>query len=418
MAVAQVASQHTGDFDGFVTSTSTSANLSIVGSDIAVVAHPVSGNSTDAPTGVTWDNGGGVAMTSQVEQSGTGVHVGLWTLLAPTGPSAGKVITATWGGSQGRAWVGASSYSGVDSIGNTQSGSGTTAEPSLTVTGVGADDMIADVVAVFGGTSTFTVGANQTKLVESTTFFSYYIAEASTSYQDGTDGGVMSWTTGSSDDWAHAAVALLAPASGVTGTISNTLANVTSTFSGTFIALTTGTIGLTLGADTSTISATFTSPAATGTIVETLDDVTPTASGVVIDLITGSSAITLADVTSAMQGEMGYTGTLAVTLGSDTLAAVGAHASVIGTITETLDDVVPTITGQVRWTGSIGETLDDVSLTASATFVSDTITGTIGVTLDGVTVTASGIGGEVIERQFIDDVVTELVINLIEEEVN
>lgn len=214
MAVAYVDGQQTGDVDGFVTSTSTSANLSIVGTDVCVVAHVMSGNSNDAPTGVDWDNGAGVAMTSQVQQDGTDLRVGLWTLLSPTGPTGGKTVTATWSGSQDRAWVAASSYSGVDSIGNTQSSSGTTGEPSLTCTSVVDDDFVVDVVGSFGGATSFTLGTNQTRIHDSTTFFSYYVMEGSTSYQDGADGGVMEWTTSNGNDWAHAALVLKAPGGG------------------------------------------------------------------------------------------------------------------------------------------------------------------------------------------------------------
>jgi len=217
MAVAYVDGQHTGDVDGFVTSTSIGSNLSITGSDICIVAHTMNSDGDadpgTAPSGVTFDTPTAQNLTSQVDQVGTAVRVNLWTLLAPTGTT--DTVTATWSGSQTRAWVCASSYSGVDSIGNTQSSSGTSGEPSLTVTGVGDDDMVADIVGTFGGTTSFTVGANQTKILDSTTFHSYYVTEASTSYQDGVNGGVMEWTTNNSLDWAHAALALLAPAASV-----------------------------------------------------------------------------------------------------------------------------------------------------------------------------------------------------------
>lgn len=96
-----------------------------------------------------------------------------------------------------RIMAGVSSYNGCDLAGtfNTNSGTGTGSGPSVTQsTGVTADTMVVDAAHV---DDVYTVGANQTQFVNqiNTVGGDYYVLG---SYQDGADGGAMTWSGTSS----------------------------------------------------------------------------------------------------------------------------------------------------------------------------------------------------------------------------
>ncbi len=98
--------------------------------------------------------------------------------------------------------------SGVDTsspirASNTATGTGTTV--SVTVAGVQSGDVVLDFFVADSITTTPTVGANQTVLNRGTD-----TAELAwgASQQAGSDGGAMTWTIGSSQEWSSSAVAI------------------------------------------------------------------------------------------------------------------------------------------------------------------------------------------------------------------
>lgn len=136
-------------------------------------------------------------------------HAG-WSLAGdsdiPTG-SQNAVVSWTTGGQQ-QLQVGVISMDGVD--GTTPTGglvksTGTGTSPSVTVTGVGNDDLVIDsLVHDFSGGAS--VGANQTqRWIQADAYAQAHVS----STQAGSDGGVMSWTlSGSSERDGFSLVAL------------------------------------------------------------------------------------------------------------------------------------------------------------------------------------------------------------------
>ena len=91
----------------------------------------------------------------------------------------------------------------ADPFRSTNSASATDTTPTVTLSSITTGDVAIDMVVSDDSTS-LTVGTNQTVIHQG-------VGGSHTggaSYQAGADGGIMSWTTGASDDWATLAAAL------------------------------------------------------------------------------------------------------------------------------------------------------------------------------------------------------------------
>ena len=128
-------------------------------------------------------------------------------------------------------------------------------------------------------------------------------------------------------------------------------------------------------------------PPVTGTLAVTLADDTMAASAT--ETFTGTLATTLAGVTLAATATETFTGTLAVTLGADTLSAT-ATETFTGTLATTLSGDTLASTATETFVSTLATTLDGVTLVASG---SETITGTLAVTLGADTLVAGASNG-------------------------
>lgn len=146
------------------------------------------------------------------------------------------------------------------------------------------------------------------------------------------------------------------PSSGVTGTVSATLAAMTASAAAT-VALA-GAAAVTLAALTT---------AATGTVA-----------------LAGAASPTLAAVTTSAAGTVALTGAASVTLGAVTLSAAGAVA-LVGTTSSTLGAVTSSAAGAVALAGSLSATLAAVTLSGEGAGV-DTKPLITGVSFDSPTV--------------------------------
>lgn len=208
MAVALLAFDDTANGGTAVTSLTTGA-FDGSGSDRAVVAFIGNSDASPAaPTSVTWDVATPENLAQQVTLSAlTYYRASLWGLKGQT--SATDTITANWASAQDDVVLIGHSFTGVDQttpFGNTQSGSGTSAEPSETLTDVASDDMCIDGVFYFPEGSA-TPGADQT-LRGSGASGTPYINEGHTSTQPGTAGGAMTWTLSGTPSWIHVALVI------------------------------------------------------------------------------------------------------------------------------------------------------------------------------------------------------------------
>jgi hypothetical protein len=122
----------------------------------------------------------------------------------------------------------------------------------------------------------------------------------------------------------------------------------------------------------------------TGTLAVTLGNDTLAAAGTVTNR--GTLAQTLADATSAATGTVRVSGTVSQTLGAATLAASGLVV-VSGTLSRTLDATTSAASGIVTNRGTLAVTLADATLAASGTLG---ISGSLSQTLANATATISG----------------------------
>jgi hypothetical protein len=217
-------------------------------------------------------------------------------------------------------------------------------------------------------------------------------------------GGISGTLTQTLGDATSTATGTLA----ISGTTSQTLGNATSTATGTLrIAGTaTQTLGnvtsaatgalLIQGATTATLAAATLAAAGelqaagTGTLTATLADVTSSATGALA--IQGTATATLAAVTSAATGALQIQGTTTATLAAVTLAAEGTGQQVtVGELAATLANVTASATGKLLIAGTTTATLADV--TAAATGRVD-IAATLGVTLQDAILVSTGTGLE------------------------
>jgi hypothetical protein len=152
------------------------------------------------PTGVTYNSS---AMTA----AGAGVLVAsnygvrLWYHITPA--SGAHTVDVSVSGPDVIAFAVSATSAGTPSDYTTATGSSTT--PSVTVTNAASGDLIVDTVLSVSSISS--TGANQTIPTNGgpvgPASIGFYGA---TSYQAGVDGGVMSWTSSASDNWAIAGI--------------------------------------------------------------------------------------------------------------------------------------------------------------------------------------------------------------------
>jgi hypothetical protein len=173
---------------------------------------------------------------------------------------------------------------------------------------------------------------------------------------------------------------------GISGTLSATLANTTSTAAGT-VAID-GTASNTL--NDATLSAAGTVEV-NGALSATLADVTLTAAGQGAAATEGTLDVTLGDVTAVSAGTVLVSGTTDNTLGDATLTAAGT-VSIGGELDATLVDVTSTAAGTVVISGALDSTLEGATSTAAGTV---SLSGALSATLEDVTLVASGSGAAV-----------------------
>jgi len=106
----------------------------------------------------------------------------------------------------------------------------------------------------------------------------------------------------------------------------------------------------------------------TGTLSQTLANATLASTGAV--LVSGTASPTLGTLTLAGTGGVLVQGTLAQTLGALTVAGTATHP-VIGTLATTFGDVSLTGSGGILVSGSLSSVLGDVTLSATGTVKSD-----------------------------------------------
>jgi hypothetical protein len=155
-------------------------------------------------TGVTYN---GVAMTQAIAQSTTRATA-LYYLVNPASGAHNVVISGS--GNFLRICAGSHSWDGANSTQTptTQTGSGTSANPSITVT-TASGELIVDCIGIlFTSGETLSVGANQTECGNVTGGGT----RGASSTQNGADGGVMSWTDSNSRAYGFVA-ASFAPVS-------------------------------------------------------------------------------------------------------------------------------------------------------------------------------------------------------------
>ncbi len=103
-------------------------------------------------------------------------------------------------------------FTGVDQstpISNYNTATGSSTIPSLTMSGSGADNMVYDAVGN-------TIGANDTVGANQTAIYNVANEQQRSSYQDGADGGVMSWTMEFSTVWAQVGFIIEEAVGGIT----------------------------------------------------------------------------------------------------------------------------------------------------------------------------------------------------------
>jgi hypothetical protein len=155
----------------------------------------------------------GVSLTvvpSSTENNGS-LWIQQYTLVAPA--TGENTLQVQFGGNAAfDIGVVGISFTGVDQstpLGTAVTAADSSVTPSVTVTGLTADDFVVDIMGI-AHSGTLTVGANQTQRANAVAG-GFYKHAAST--QDGGDGGVMSWSNSTSQAWAISAVPIKAIAS-------------------------------------------------------------------------------------------------------------------------------------------------------------------------------------------------------------
>lgn len=167
-------------------------------------------------SGVAWDPTGVNQSFTSVAAAGSSGNrrVQAFRLINPSAVTNGIVRVTLSGDTVGTLGLYAGAFSGADQTTPAQdfnSASGTSTTPSVTISNAVADDMVMDSFMA-GASAVDTIGANQTAIGTETTPGDLHHA----SYQDGADGGVMSWTNNISAAWLTGGVRIVASAAGTT----------------------------------------------------------------------------------------------------------------------------------------------------------------------------------------------------------
>lgn len=199
-----------GNAAGDVTSLRTN-NINVTGSDLCLVVHVAETESVSRDFTIVWDpDGNNESMTGEIANLDPGSYLGTEVeyLDDPTAANAPAEATFSVLGEvaiRGVFFTAAGDVVSADSATDSFNTTGTSlsATPGNVTTG----DMVVDFVTV-GQQLAIAAGANQTERGSDVDSGSYLRIGCST--QDGADGGVMSWTTGS-QSYGAALVALRIP---------------------------------------------------------------------------------------------------------------------------------------------------------------------------------------------------------------
>lgn len=221
MAVTLGSSGITGVSGSATSSISTGSINASAGTDqCLIVGTSSSDDPAQTPTGVTWDVGTPQNFTEAASDSTDEFFASsLWYLVSIT--QATDTATATWASNVDDCCIYIAEFEGVDQstpIGNTQVAVGTGTSATVTLTGVSTGDMCVDVLGVdhsdgSNSATAETPGADQTDLFTEVVSTGSFPMGLSGSYQEGADGGVMSWTIGATgNDYTLIAAVLNAAA--------------------------------------------------------------------------------------------------------------------------------------------------------------------------------------------------------------
>lgn len=174
------------------------------------------------------------------------------------------------------------------------------------------------------------------------------------------DFGVRLWFTTAHDvriDYVTLAVEYLAPRS---GSLSQTLADVTKSFIGTVRVA--GSASKTLDAISLSAAGTVSAAGVNGSLSKTLDNLTRSIAGTV--RVSGIASKTLDDLTRALAGTVRVAGVAAPTLG-DISGTLAGTVKVSGSFGQTLEDVTKSLVGTIRVAGILSYDLEDIALLAN-----------------------------------------------------
>jgi hypothetical protein len=195
-----------------------------------VITVPAGTNRILVVSSADFEPGGNTAMdgvSSDLDgaftQVGSNVNIdnanaSLWYLLNPTEgehtltPSYGDGAGNTPNGLSAHAWTGVHQ---TTPFGTAATDTGTSTSPSVTAT-TAEGEVVIDTVAIQPSV-TYAVGADQTQIANNFASASNTI-RLGASYQDGADGGVMTATLGTSQDWAMIAASMKPAAEAPTAT--------------------------------------------------------------------------------------------------------------------------------------------------------------------------------------------------------
>lgn len=213
--MAAFGARATGTAAGDVTQLDT-GNLNVTGSDLAIVAAIGESSGSGSPAwSFTWDPAGNnEAFTGSVADISAGTYIDLEMeyLDDPTAANA-PVRASGLGGASEHVLIASFFTAAADIVaGDSATDSFATTGTSLSATpgNVVSGDLVYDQLHV-GQQLALAAGANQTETGADVD--AGYYSRANSSYQDGANGGVMSWTTGS-QNYGAILIAVRIPDSG------------------------------------------------------------------------------------------------------------------------------------------------------------------------------------------------------------
>lgn len=190
----------------------TTGNMTVAGTDRVGVAAVMWRQTGIDVSSVTIATVAASAVTGAAATNATGnTEAAIWCAIAPsTGSQTASVtFSNTWGNDLALI---VSTYTGADQTTPCQNGNAATGNDTaatVTVASAAADDIVVDAVIALATAISIAVDANQTSIAE---FEPNGSTRSGSSYQDGADGGVMSWTLGATAQWSIAAARVVAAA--------------------------------------------------------------------------------------------------------------------------------------------------------------------------------------------------------------